>query len=186
MHRLGERRLRLRFVAAHELQVSDADSRADSLRSGGRRRPHLRDRAVEIFEPRQSVAHQNHGIDVRRGSRDDLARKDLCFLELAEQQAIFPGLHQSGIALRQEIGGAHELTGGAGDIAGAFVGFSQPQSRIAEFRILLQRVAIVDDRVVVFLLREVRVAGVEMLPLRRLGRAAGANGGREERPADYG
>ncbi|MFN7985587.1 MAG: hypothetical protein U0Q11_27410 [Vicinamibacterales bacterium] len=108
------------------------------------------------------------------------ARLRVC--ELAEQQQVADGFRLNIDLVGQQIGGAQVLATGVLEVSGLHVDVSELLARLAELRILLNRVAVLDDRLAVFLVGHVLIAALHERALGGLwvGRASTRDERREQ------
>jgi hypothetical protein len=165
----------MRAGAADELHHAEVGVTLTAIRVGADRLLDLGHRVFDPVQAGQRVRPEDQRRHVGRLGPQRLFGARLRVVELAreEQHLAHPDLRVD--VGRHQVGRAHVLLERIADVAELEIGLRELQPRLAEPGILLDRVAVLDDRFAKLLLRDVRVAASDELPLRdfRILRASG-------------
>ena len=126
------------------------------------------ERAVNVFHARQGVPQQNLTVDALGIDGERLFRARLRILELAGQQEDIARLDLGDRIVRKQIRGSDVLPRRSAQVAGTGQRIGELQPRVAALRVLLNGLAIFDDRLWEFGLFDIRVRVAEVFLRARL------------------
>ena len=126
---------------------------------------HLRDRRVKVAEAGHGVPLGNQRIHVLGVDRQRLVGTGGRVGKLPRQHEDVRGFQLCVDIIGQQVGGANIFTVGAVHVVETFVRFGELESGLAKSRILLDRVAVFDHRLLVFLLGGIFVAAAHVFAL---------------------
>jgi hypothetical protein len=173
---LAERLLGLREVAPGGLEVAEIRVGKASLGVDLEGGLHVRHGRVQILQARQRVAAEQAPVHAGRFEGQDLVRPHAGVLELPRREVHDPGLELGVGICGQQIGSAEVLAIGPLPVPGLRQRLSQLEPRLAEARILLYRIAILDDCFIHQALCQIGVGALEVLAFGDAGIPRAADG----------
>ncbi len=185
LDRAAERSLRGRGIALDLLDGCKHRVRRSPVGVALDRQLDLRDGAVEIAARGQRVTLQQVRLDAVGIGGERLVGAAAGFFKLIRREQQMTGLELRLQVFGHQIGGAHILLIRVLRLVYLHVGIGQLEARFAKARIGLDRIAVLDDRLAIFRLRDVLVAAAHRLALGDLG-VFGARAGEKQQCDDRG
>ena len=180
--RLEEGLLSLRLVSAGELKRAERPVAAALVRILLDALFNLGDRLIQVLQAGRGVPEQDMGIQTRRLHLQCLFCPGLGVVVSSGQQQHGPGLELHVRAIGQQVRRADVLAQGVWKVIQPRVDLGQLVPRVAETRVLLNRVSILDDRFVELPLLHIGISAGEIFALEGLRVARTANGEQEHQP----